>query len=577
MKNFLKLIALVLFASATAYAESATNSLEKYVKSQEFPEAAKYIHAAITENPKDEDVYVLCGDVYTELLNADSAVIMYKKAYDLEKDNIKIIVKLSAAYSENKMNKESIELMRKAEKDNKNDLDVQLALAQALIKGDSTGTADLIIRRAQKSNEKNPKVWTALADLYFAQKVYALAVDNYNEAIALDPKLVQARINLATAYYQMARGEEDKDLKNSYYTQSLSQWEYVANQDPKNAKAFWEAGKIYYYAQIWDNAAIYLNKYIQLRPNHSLARFYLVEALYNINKCDELQINADIVSKEIDSVKIRVKTWQAECMYKTQKYKEAITMFQELGSLTKLNGEQLETISKAYLYDGDTINAINSYKDVIKIDPKRGFSLTAFGTLAFSRKDYENAIIILQAREDNVKDSISSKMRYYLGLSYLLGEKPLEASKVFENVITADPNNFSAMVYLSDSYIKIGSDETNKDSKIFIDSAKTTLLKAISLMTPNATENESTLNNAYQKLCSTLMSEKNFKELNTVAKSWTEALPNSQYAFFFYGISYHAQGDADNACKYYKKAYSIDPKSDFAIKNIKKQMDAVCK
>jgi tetratricopeptide (TPR) repeat protein len=566
MKKILNLIALVLFASVTAYAESAVKQLEKFVETQDYPEAARFIQSAIAESPKDEDVYVICGDVYSELLNADSAMTMYKKAYDLDKSNKKIIIKLSGAYSEVKMHKESIELMRKAEKDNKNDLDVQLALAQSLIKGDSTKVADLIIRKALKTNDKNPKVYLALADLYFKDQIYLTAIDNYNEVIKLDPKQAAARINLATAYYQIARQEEDKDLKNSYYTMSLNQWEYVANQDPKNAKAFWEAGKIYYYSEVWDNAAIYLNKYIQLRPAHSLARFYLVEALYKINKCEELQQNADIVIKEIDSVKIRVKTWQCECFFKTQKYKEAIAQFKDLSSLVKLNGEQLEQISLSYLFSGDTVTAINSYKDVIKVDPKRASSLTSFGSLAMNRKDYENAALFFQVRDENIDDANTSKMRYFLGLSYLFGEKPLEASKTFEKVISQDPNNFSAMVYLGDAYSKMGAK----------DSSKTILLKAIELMTPKATENEATLNNAYQKVCSSLLNEKNYKELNSIAKAWTEALPNSQYAFFFFGVSYHGQGDGDNACKYYKKAFAIDPKSDFAIKNIKKQMDGVC-
>ncbi len=566
MKKILNLIAIVLFASATAYAESAVDNLEKFIGTKDYPEAAKYISTAIAENPKDEDVYVLCGDVYSELLNVDSALIMYKKAYDLERDDKKIIIKLSGAYSEAKMHKESIDLMRKAEKDNKNDLDIQLALAQSLIKADSTKDADLIIRRVIKANDKNPIAYLAQADLYFKQQIYFSAREAYEKVISLDPKQVTARINLATAYYQMARQEEDKDLKNSYYTLSLSQWEYVAQEDPKNAKAFWEAGKIYYYSEVWDNAAIYLNKYIQLRPAHSLARYYLVESLFHINKCDELQQNALIVVKEIDSVKSKVSKWQAECFYKTQKYKEAIAQYREYGNIAPLDAEQLERIALSYLFDGDTLASINAYKEVIKVDSKRGQTLTSFGSLALNRKDYENAAYFFQVREDNIIDSNSNKMRYFLGLSYLFAEKPIEAAKIFEKVMTNDPNNYSALVYLGDSYSKMNAK----------DSAKNTYLKAIELMTPNVVANESTLNNAYQKICSTLLSDKNFKELNTISKAWTDALPNSQYAFFFYGVSYHGQGDGDNACKYYKKAFAIDPKSDFAIKNIKKQMDGVC-
>lgn len=569
MKNILKLLALVLFASTSVFADSAIDNLEKYVKSKDFLEAAKYISAAVAEKPKDEDIYVLAGDVYTELMKTDSAVIMYKKAYELENGDLKIIYKLANAYSENKNHEEAIELMKKADKNNKNNVDVQLALAQALIKGNNKKDADMIVRRIIKADTTNAKAYMVLADLYFADEIYELAIDNYNNALKFDSKNINAKVNMAISLYYKARREEDKDLKNQYYGQSLALWEQVASDDPKNSRALWEAGKINYYSQLWVDAAKYLNKYIQLRPDHSLARYYLVEALYNINKCEELQQNAEIVIKEIDSVKVRVKTWQAECLYKTAKYPESIAQYKDLANYTKLNGEQYESISKAYLYSGDTVNAINSYSDVIKVDPKRAFSLTAFGTMAFSRKDYANAILILQTREDNIADSNSKKMRYYLGLSYLFGEKHLEASKTFEKVISNDPTNYNAMVYLADCYTKLGAK----------DSAKTTLVNAIAAMTPNAAKNETTLNNAYQKICSSLMQDKNdksYKEMTTYAKAWTEALPNSQYAFFFYAISYHVQGEADEACKLYRKAFNIDPKSDFAIKNIKPQMDKAC-
>jgi tetratricopeptide (TPR) repeat protein len=561
-KTIIKVLALATFSASTLFASENVDKVKDYFKAKDYPEAVKYIKGAIADKPKDEELFAICGDIYYELGMPDSAMIMYRKAVDLDNSN-EYKRKLARTYSDLKKHTEAIELINKAIKEDKKDPKNFLALGQAYIKADSLSKADLEIRKAQKMDEKSADGYLALADLYFAQKVYELAEDNYKKALDINPKLTDARINLASSYYMMARKEEDKDLKNIYYSNSLSEWEVVAAQDPKNAKAFWEAGKIYYFSELWENAAKYLNKYIQLRPDNSTARYYLVESLYRIKQCDLMNENIEIVAREVDSVKTKVKVWQAECYYTTQKYPKAIELYNNLKSQNVLNAEHLENLSKSYLYGGDTVNAINSYKDVMKLDAKRP-SLMSFGILAFTMKDYRNAAAILQARESNIQDTLSKKMRYYLGIAYLMSDLPdngLNASKVFEKVVAEDPSNYPAIVYLSDAYMKMNA----KDSAI-------TVLEGAIEKIPAA--NESNFNNANQKLCSIYLNDKSYKEMNKVAKAWTEKAPNSQAAYFFLGVSCHATRDKDGACRNYRKVISIDPKTELA-NNARKQLNGL--
>lgn len=316
-KALFSIVGLFIFGVTSLLAGPANDFKELY-KSKDYPEAVKLIPAALAEKSKDADMYIMAGDVYYGMAMTDSAFVMYKTAYELEpKDdgNLRLYAKL---LGETGKATEAVDLLEKAIKKSPKEVKNYLALGQAYIKAGEMSKADLEIRKAQKMDEKLPDGWFALADLYYAQKVYPLAIDNYNKGLQLDPTNIPARVNLATSYYASARSEEDNDLKQNYYNESLNQWEIVANKDPKNANAFWEAGKIYYFSETWDNAAIYLNKYIQLRPDHSLARYYLTESLYHINQCDELIKNADIVAQQIDSVKVKVKTWEAECLYKLQ-------------------------------------------------------------------------------------------------------------------------------------------------------------------------------------------------------------------------------------------------------------------
>ncbi len=538
---------------AEAFADPV-DDLKKFFKEKDYINARNVIHSAIAQKPKDEDVYVLAGDVYYELAMTDSAAIMYDKAYQIESKENNIRRKLAKVYSDLGKHKEAIDLINKAIKDESKNVLNYLALGQAYIKSGDLNKADLEIRKAQRMDENLAAGWVALADLYFAQKVYALAIDNYSKALEIEETNIDARINLASSYYNMARTEQDVDLKNEYYSQSLNQWEIVANKDPKNAKAFWEAGRIYYYAELYENAARYLNKYVQLRPDHSIARYYLVESLYKINSCDALVENANIVSKEIDSVKTRVLIWSAECLYKTQKFAESVEAFKPLAAQNLLDADNLENLSNAYLLSGDTLTAIKSYENVIKLDKDRPMGLMRYGTLAYVMKDYPAAINYLKLRDEVVKDSLSPKMKYYLGLSYIFSENFQSAIPVFEQLLVEDPGNYFSYLYLSDSYIKTDNKEKGKEL----------LITSIDKMTPNAKENENVLNNAYAKLNNIFMGEKKYNDMNKYSKAWTESVPNSSMAYFFLGLSYHGNKDQANACKNYKKAVTLDPTSELA-------------
>lgn len=556
--KFLFAIALVALGFSELFADPV-DDLKKFLKEKDYIQARGVITAATTQKPKDEDVFVMAGDVYFELAMPDSAVVMYEKAYKLDDDDNNIRRKLAKAYSEVGKHDEAIDIINKAIKDEKNNVLNNLALGQAYLKKGDLNKADLEIRKAQKMNEKLPAGWIALADLYYAQRVYSLAVDNYKKALELEETNIDARINLASSMYQLARQEEDKELKNEYYNQSLNQWEIVANKDPKNAKAFWEAGRIYYLAEAWENAAIYLNKYVQLRTDHSIARYYLVEALYNVNACEPLIENARIVAQEIDSVKSRVMVWSAECLYKTQKFAEAVEAYKACKADGPLTADHLENLSNAYFLSGDTLTAIKSYADVVAVDKNRPSGLMRYGTLAINMKDYESAINYLKLRNEVVQDSLTPKIKYYLGLSYIFAEKFEEATVVFEEAINEDPTNYSSYIYVSDAYVKLNDKEK----------AKAVLETVIGRMASNVAENTNSLNTAYQKLCAMFLSDKKFKEMNATAKSWTDLMPNSQPAFFFYALSYHGQGDQPNACRNYKKVISIDAASELG-KNARK-------
>ena len=79
----------------------------------------------------------------------------------------------------------------------------------------------LIIKQLQdqaQQNPKDPEIPLKLANFLYDQKQYGQAIEWYQKSLALNPKNVNARTDMGTAYYYT--GQADRALKE--YTQTLS-------------------------------------------------------------------------------------------------------------------------------------------------------------------------------------------------------------------------------------------------------------------------------------------------------------------------------------------------------------------
>ncbi|MBI5325592.1 MAG: tetratricopeptide repeat protein [Ignavibacteriae bacterium] len=312
MKNVLKLL-VVLISIINMYGQSSYEKIRDYVYSGDYMNAAALIQPAIKENPKNESLMIICGDIYLELDKPDSALIMYLKADDIKGDEPSTMRKIAHTLSILGRHDEAVKEMKDAIKETPNDVQNYLEIGRVYIKADSLKLAEFNIAKAREINKSMPDAYVALGDLYFAQKVYELAKNNYEEALSLNADLIEARIKLATAYYWLGMREFDKDLANEFFERSLKEWNTITKKDPKNAKAYFEQGKILYFSQQYENAAKSLYEYVTLRPTGSLGRWYLAQSLYELRYCDSASIQLKICANEIDSIKSKALRLAARC------------------------------------------------------------------------------------------------------------------------------------------------------------------------------------------------------------------------------------------------------------------------
>jgi tetratricopeptide (TPR) repeat protein len=562
MKKWLFAISTIFLLAISANAQTSKDEFLKLVNEKRVDEASKLINQVEQAYPKDFDVLVAIGDVYSELEKYPEAVNFYAKAYDIHDDNQVLNRKYSLALADAKNFKEAFKLIRRTIKDNPKVIENYLTASEVFIRADSLSEAEIEIDRAREIDPKNPGPYVAMGNFYYARRVYELARQNYEEALKLDPKNTEAHFKLATSYYWLATRELDKDLANELYTRSLKEWNTLSQLDSMNAKAYFEQGKIWFFSDRYTEAINALSRYVKLRPQGSLGRWYLAQSLFKIGDCDNAIPNLEICAKEIDSVKMQAEQSLADCYISTKSWAKAKALYEEFQKEgVQFNYADYRKFGQAAFFTGDTASAFQYFQKSMDLNKEDNCVLMYFyGTLLNAAKQYaqSNNVLFTRLNTTACQDSLNGKIYYIIGTNFLFNSQPDSASVYLQKALQLDPTNIFADVFLGDAYVQM------KDNKKGMDK----YLEIITKSESNPEINKNAVIQAYAKYCNLLLDAKNFNLLNKYAKKWSEVSPDNPYGFLYLAVSYQGLGDRDNACRTYSKVLKIDPNNQAAKKNM---------
>ena len=96
---------------------------------------------------------------------------------------------------------------------------------------------------------------------------YELAIEHFKNAVALDPKLHNARLYLATAYAQRYVPGADTPENNQMGQQAIDEYKKVLQVDPSNTNSVKGIASLYFNMKKFDQAKEYHEKAKQLDPN----------------------------------------------------------------------------------------------------------------------------------------------------------------------------------------------------------------------------------------------------------------------------------------------------------------------
>lgn len=563
------IIVLFVFLPVAVFSQSL-DAAKSFVEDGDYLAAVPVIRQALKEQPNNAEVLYYATRIFSEVELHEEAVTYGSRMYAEENDIPEYVHAFAIALTRAGQPLEAIKVLRRLQKKS-DDVRTSLLLVNALSDADSLNQAELIATTAKKKFPNSADAYFALGILYFKYKpqpVLELAVQNLEEAIKLNDKLVLAHFVLAQSYWKMANRETEADLANELFKRSLLEWNKVAQLDSLNARAWFEQGKIFYLAERWNDAVVALLKYRELRPvgtGDAIASWYLGNAYYRLNRCDSAQIHLDDASRLIDSLRAPASLQLAKCKFLSKDWVGASHTYSIAlaGSKSMKEWENTDVwyFGAALVLSGDTVRGIEVMDEAAARDPKQCGLMFRFGILLQQKNKNVRSTEIFRLRLANCQDSLDSRIHFLIGNNFYADSLVDSAIAEYETALKGEPGNGIFLVRLAETFAFMGN-----------------ATKARELYHQVVAAGYDSLADEQQKR-SAISAILKLNVLDLELKGWGEIVdrskmglkidPKNKWLHLYIAIGYQGMGKTDDACKYYKEVLKIDPQNETSQKNSK--------
>ncbi len=565
MKSLCTTLAVFLMGLSATMAQPELDKAEAHVKDQDYIRAVEEIRHAIRKHPTNQKVLATATRIYLELDIADTALMYGKRLYEEDNQRDENVWLYSEALMESGNNLEAASLLRKQIKKS-NSVQSSLLLVDALIAADSLGSAELVATTAKAKFASSPDAYIALGNIYFnykPQPVFDLAIANYEEAVKLDPNLVQPHFNLAQCYWAQANRESDNELANELFKRSLIEWDKVTQLDPKNARAWFEKGKILYLGKRYREAAGSLIRYRQLRPvgtGNPLASWYLGNSFYEVRECDSARQHLDDAARQIDSVRSKASLLMARCQFFAKNWAKSAELFGKVESASAtLESQDLWYYGATLVLAGDTAKAISVMDRAATADPKQCTFMFRYGVLLQQQQKNEASTRILKMRLANCSDSLDARIMVLIGNNFFADSLVDSARAMYERAVAKDSLTPYFLSRLAEITL-IQNDEAR---------AKGLFEKVVTLGRNGSASDKQAAIGAIGRLNGMDLTAKRCQQVVDRSKTGLEIDPRSEAMHLWTAVGYQCLNDAANAKKYYREVLRINPSNGTAKQNLK--------
>ena len=560
---------LLLLASTVAYGQSNHDKAKEAAEVGDYLQAVEFIRPALLSSPNNAEVLATATEIYSELELLDSAKMYGQRLYDVDDDTPDFVRVYALALTRGGEANKASRILRQLNKDEP-EVQTALYLVNALLEADSLQAAELVATRAKKDYDDSPDAYLSIGLLYFKYKpqpVYELAVQNFNKAIELDEKMVLAHFGLAECYWKMANRESDDELANELFKRSLVEWNQVGALDPRNARAWFEQGKILYLAKQYKKAVGALIRYRELRPvgtGNPIASWYLGKSFFELQQCDSAKIHLNIAADYIDSLKSESSLMVARCSFLSKDFENAVIGYQAAvasgNASAQWENKDVWYYGAALVLTGDTVRAIAAMTEAAERDPTQCSFMFRFGLLLQKKSMTAMSNRIFRTRLDNCQDSLDSRIHFFIGNNFYADSLVDSAIARYEMSLAIDSSDGYVQTRLAETYAIAGNESRAR-----------ALYGEVIANGENADASDADKNaavSAILKLCSLDIGSKSWSDIIERCSRGLKIQPDYPYLLLYTAIGYQGQGNSQQACSWYKKVLKVDPGNGPAKQNL---------
>lgn len=385
-KLLLMLLTAVLFlGQGRMMAQCDYPTAQKQFNQQEYIKAEKCLKSLIPQNPKDEKLHYLLGEVYWETERYDESKRSYQEGINRGARYVMNYIGLLKHQVKADQYDDAMKTLAKAKDLNRNDnIDVSVETALAfLVSKDSRylDQAERLLRNAEDKAPNNKLVYIGLGDLYHQQGIGELPLDNYMKAIELEPTFMKGYLRAG----QELKKEGELNKANDVFQKGL-------DQNPGYAPLYREKGELWYGAGQYEKALENMRKYVELTNNDLSAKMRLASFLYLTKNYEEALGLIDEIGSDTNSVVMtRVKAY---CQIELKKADEGLVTLDQYFKMVKAKDQLADDYiykGKAFLVKKDYTQAEADFNKALEMDPTRGEVFAEIGQVYYKQKEYVKA------------------------------------------------------------------------------------------------------------------------------------------------------------------------------------------
>jgi tetratricopeptide (TPR) repeat protein len=398
----------VLLTSTVLASAQDLNDLRNKVRTGHAEEAIPTLRGMVESQSKNLEAWLVLGDAYLRTEKWELAEEAGRKAVSINDEKPGGYVLVSRSFVGRKNFPAAFGIIEKGLKNIKNNHELHTQRGVVYLAVDSVDRAIVEFSRATLAEPNYYPALVALGDAYAKQKISALAVQQYEKAMAVDSMDTDLRFRLGQMY-----------MKERRYGEAAQQYQQVLAVDSSNAKATLDLAKLYFAAKQFENSAMLFAKHLAKNPgDKDMWPFYMDALFYSRQFPDAIAVADKLLAADPNSAKaLRVK---ARSHFEQKELQKATATYERLDKVDTLQLDEMQLMVKGYQEAKNDSLAVELFKRIVTKDP--------------------------------AKTAIWSD----LGFAYMRAKKFDLAADAFEKRFTADPENTTAYLNYSLSNMFLG-------------------------------------------------------------------------------------------------------------------------